>query len=174
MQADQSSYAADASQPWFLKCMFNIKIINLLQSGSLYQLWGWYSSKRDEQRKRKQIRQNTKCPERTTNIFSCFAGMTTEQAFTASIYTTNLRELSWKPTDDNDFFPANISDEDYSPLQKWVGCQNNWKPWWLFAGQVYSIHLHVKVFSSASEVETIPSEHKHLFKQQEVFRGRQE
>ena len=91
----------------------NTNIINFLQSGSLFQLWGWYSSKLDERRKRNQIRQNTNCPEKTTNIFNCFVGMTTEQAFAA------LRvDLSWKPTYDNDFFPDDIYDEDYSPSQK--------------------------------------------------------
>jgi len=114
----QSGGAASVSALMMSKRTDGLFARGIQQSGSL-QIPGWYSSEKNQQLKRTRLRANTNCSPGTRNIFSCFVGLTSEQAFAASIYATNPILPSWAPTADNDFFPSDISEEGFSPSQKY-------------------------------------------------------
>ena len=68
--------------------------------------------------KRHQIRKDAGCAASNESIYECLSGLTAEQVLSASLYTDRLLLQRWGPTADNDFFPADINNENYKPAQK--------------------------------------------------------
>lgn len=90
--------------------------LDYLQSGTLYQPWGWYLSEKANQEKLDKLREATSC--QLDDIYECFEGKTGAEVVTSSPFV--LTEFHFHPMSDESFFPADIMNETYREAKRCV------------------------------------------------------
>ena len=80
----------------------------LLQSGALYEPWGWYLSEKANAVQLERLKQSVNCT--LENIFDCYKSLPGDQVLRSS---TSRNDFLYHPMPDDDFFPSDITEEKY-------------------------------------------------------------
>ncbi|KAF6018152.1 NLGN2 [Bugula neritina] len=80
-------------------------------SGDLYTVWGWYLSDNQRDSFAAGVKLSVNCTDTSQSLYDCLRNLTATDILTNDVIFGN--SLALHPVPDNNFFPANISEESY-------------------------------------------------------------
>ena len=84
----------------------------ILQSGSLYADWGWYTSERKWKEVVEGIKRKTNCPS-SESVYDCLSGLSVKEVY-AVLPANNAYSNLWHPMPDDDFFSLEVMNDGYN------------------------------------------------------------
>ena len=92
-----------------------LSAVSLFQSGSLFEMWGWYLSEKVSSERIEKLKTNINCE--LDDIYECYKGKTGLEVLQSSPIGL---DFFYHPVPDNDFFSSNITEEVYDLARRSV------------------------------------------------------